>query len=225
MKILIIEDEKKVSDFIKKGLEYEGFIVEASYSGKDGINRCTDTSFDLIILDLMLPEIDGISILKTVRNAGIDTPVLILTAKGNIQDRINGLNTGADDYLVKPFAFEELLARVRALLRRSKKDKQTHLKFDDLSIDLITRKVTRGEKNIELTPKEYSLLEFFVMNKNRVINKITIAEHVWNYNFDRGTNFVEVYVNRLRNKLDADYDKKFIQTIRGYGYIFRTEKK
>jgi len=221
MKILVIEDEKKVASFIKKGLESERFIVEVAYDGKDGFEKAHDDSYDVIILDLMLPKLDGISLLHQLRNDKVATPVLILTAKGNIDDRITGLNLGADDYLVKPFAFAELLARIRALLRRSQPQKSSILQFDDLTINLMTHGVFRGEKLIELTAKEYSLLEFLVHNANRALNRVTIAEHVWHYDFDTGTNFIDVYINRLRNKIDELGEKKFIQTVRGYGYMFK----
>jgi len=169
----------------------------------------------------MLPKLDGISLLQQLRNDGVITPVLILTAKGHIEDRITGLNLGADDYLVKPFAFAELLARIRALLRRSQPQKSSILQFDNLSINLLTHEVYRSKKLVELTAKEYSLLEFLVHNANRALNRITIAEHVWHYDFDRGTNFIDVYINRLRNKIDNGSEKKFIHTVRGYGYMFR----
>ncbi|MFC1554883.1 response regulator transcription factor [candidate division KSB1 bacterium] len=222
MKILLIEDEKKVAAFIKRGLEQERFVVDAVYDGKTGLEKAYDSSFDTIILDLMLPGMDGLSILHKIREEHVKTPVLILTAKGEIEDRIHGLNLGADDYLAKPFSFGELLARLRALLRRSYQQNNSVAQYDDLKINLVTHEVFRGEELIELTAKEYSLLEFFVHNANRALNRVTIAEHVWHYDFDRGTNFIDVYINRLRKKIDDGNNKKFIHTVRGYGYIFKS---
>jgi heavy metal response regulator len=222
MNILVIEDEVKVSSFIKNGLISEGFVVDVAYDGTEGLRKAHDDAFDVIILDLMLPGLDGMSLLRSLRKNNINTPVLILTAKDKVSNRIEGLNAGADDYLVKPFAFGELLARVRALLRRNHPEKNTILKFEDLIINIITHEVSRAGKPIELSPKEYALLEFLAYNANRALNRITISEHVWNYNFDRGTNFIDVYINRLRNKIDEGHEKKFIHTVRGYGYMFHT---
>lgn len=222
MNILVIEDEVKVSSFIKNGLISEGFVVDVAYDGTEGLRKAHDDAFDVIILDLMLPGLDGMSLLRSLRKNNINTPVLILTAKDKVSNRIEGLNAGADDYLVKPFAFGELLARVRALLRRNHPEKNTILKFEDLIINIITHEVSRAGKPIELSPKEYALLEFLAYNANRALNRITISEHVWNYNFDRGTNFIDVYINRLRNKIDEGHEKKFIHTVRGYGYMFKT---
>lgn len=222
MKVLIIEDEKKVASFIKKGLESEGFVVQTVFDGMAGLQEAYNESYDIIILDIMLPKMNGFSILKQLRNDKITTQILILTSKGNVEDRIEGLNLGADDYLAKPFAFGELLARVRALLRRTQPQKNSVLDFDDLKINLITHEVFRKNILIELSAKEYSLLEFLTYNANRALNRSTISEHVWHYNFDSGTNFIDVYINRLRNKIDEGYEKKFIRTVRGYGYMFKT---
>ena len=222
MKALIIEDEKKVASFIQKGLESEGFVVDAAFDGKSGWEKASSNSYNIIILDLMLPKLDGLSLLQKLRREGITTPVLILTAKGHVEDRIEGLDAGADDYLVKPFAFGELLARIRALLRREGFQKNPVIEFDDLAINTSTREVSRSGKSIELSAKEYALLEFFTYNAGRALNRTTISEHVWHYNFDRGTNFIDVYINRLRNKIDDGYDKKFIHTVRGYGYMFKS---
>ena len=221
MKILVIEDEKKVASFIENGLQSEGFTVETAYDGADGLAKAYDGSFDLIILDRMLPKLDGLSLLRRIRKEGVATQVLILTAKGKVEDRIEGLNAGADDYLAKPFSFGELLARVRALYRRGHPQKNPILEFEELVINPLTREVKRANKQIDLSAKEYSLLEFFAYNANRALNRSTISEHVWHYDFDRGTNFIDVYVNRLRNKIDEGYEKKFIHTVRGYGYIFK----
>lgn len=224
MKVLIVEDEKKVATFIKKGLTSESFVVTTAFDGKQGLEHALNESFDIIILDLMLPDLDGFTVLQHIRQQGINTKVLILTAKANVQDRIKGLNLGADDYLIKPFAFGELLARLRALLRRSYPDKNPVLKFADLSINTHTREVFRKDKKIDLSAKEYALLEFLIYNANRALNRSTISEHVWNYNFDTGTNFIDVYINRLRKKIDEGYSPKFIKTIRGFGYMFKADK-
>ncbi len=221
VKILIVEDEKKVATFIKKGLESEGFVIITAFDGKQGLEKACNESYDIIILDLMLPNMDGLTLLQHIRKQGINTKVLILTAKANVQDRIKGLNLGADDYLIKPFAFGELLARIRALLRRSYPDKNPVLQFMDLSVNTHTREVFRKDQKIDLTAKEYALLEFLIYNANRALNRATISEHVWNYNFDTGTNFIDVYINRVRKKIDQGYSKKFIKTIRGFGYMFK----
>lgn len=223
MKILLIEDEKKVSAFIERGLEQENCVVETAFDGIIGLEKAMDITIDVIILDLMLPGMDGLSLLHKLRSRNIETPVLILTAKGDLDDKIQGLNLGADDYLVKPFAFVELLARTKALVRRSHKPSNQSVQFVDLEINMTTHEVFRADRKIDLTAKEYALLEFFVGNPNRALNRISIAEHVWNYDFDSGTNFIDVYVNRLRKKL-GDYDEiRLIHTVRGYGYIFKTQ--
>jgi DNA-binding response OmpR family regulator len=223
MKILLIEDDKKISSFIKRSFEHERFLVETAFDGNAGLEKAFDTSIDVIILDLMLPGIEGLPLLRKLRESDVHTPVLILTAKGELDDRIHGLNLGADDYLGKPFSFNELLARTRALLRRSYQTNSNNIKVGDLEINLNTHEVQRDGSSIELTAKEYELLEFFVHNVNKARNKMSIAEHVWHYDFDTGTNYVEVYVNRLRKKLN-DYGKnKLIHTIRGYGYIMKVE--
>ncbi|MEA1875630.1 MAG: response regulator transcription factor [Bacteroidota bacterium] len=222
MRVLIVEDEKKVAAFIKNGLESEGYVTDIACDGRVGLEKAFDESYDIIILDLMIPEIDGLTLLQKIRKEKISTQVIILTARGQVEDRIEGLNKGADDYLVKPFAFDELLARIRALYRRIHPQKESVFNFDDLTIDIIERKVIRGKKQIDLSAKEYSLLEFMAYNKNRALNRTTISEHVWNYDFDRGTNFIDVYINRLRKKIDNGFDKTFIHTVRGYGYMFKT---
>ena len=222
MRVLIIEDEKKVAALIRKGLEKEGFMVDDSNNGEEGLVKAHHEVYDAIILDLMLPGVDGLHILATLRQDGIKTPVLILTAKGDVESRIEGLNRGADDYLVKPFAFGELLARIRALIRRAHKKENPVINFDDFSLNPVSHEVSRAGKLIEMSAKEYTLLEFMVFNAGRVLNRITLSEHVWKYDFDRGTNFIDVYINRLRNKIDKGYRKKFIYTVRGYGYMFKT---
>lgn len=222
MRILIIEDEKKVASLIQNGLEKEGYMVDVIYSGEEGLVKVRNQSYDSIVLDLMLPGYDGMYILKTIRKEGIKIPVLILTAKGDVESRIEGLNYGADDYLVKPFAFGELLARIRALIRRSYKQQNPIISFDDFNLNPVSHQVTRAGKVIEMSAKEYTLLEFMVFNADRVLNRITLSEHVWKYDFDRGTNFIDVYINRIRNKIDKGNKKKFINTVRGYGYMFKT---
>ncbi|TKG88247.1 response regulator transcription factor [Puteibacter caeruleilacunae] len=223
MKILLIEDEKKVSGFIKRGLENERYIVETANDGLVGLEMGCHPTIDLIILDLMLPGIDGLTVLRKLREAEVHTPVLILTAKDSIDDRIHGLNLGADDYMVKPFSFGELLARVRALLRRSSQQNSMIATVKDLRVNLMTHEVFRDELPIELTAKEYALLEFFINNADRAVNRISIAEHVWQYDFDPGTNFVDVYINRLRKKINDSVENKLIHTVRGYGYILKTK--
>jgi len=224
MRILIIEDEEKVSSFIKKGLESEGFVTETASDGISGLEKAIDPSYDVIILDLMLPGLDGISLLRQLRQREILTHVIILTAKASVKDRIEGLNSGADDYLAKPFAFGELLARIRALLRRNGENKKPVLSFDDLEIDPRKREVSRKGRLIELSAKEYSLLEFLAYNANRALNRTTIAEHVWSYDFDPGTNFIDVYINRIRKKIDHGHRNKLITTVRGYGYMLKDKQ-
>lgn len=222
-KILIIEDEKKISALIRKGLEEEAYIVEEAQDGEKGEMLALRHRYDLVILDIMLPKKDGIQILESLRKENIDTPVLMLTAKGTVEDRVKGLDTGADDYLVKPFAITELLARVRSLLRRKKGAEKTAttLTIADLTLDLVARKVIRGGKIIDLTTKEFALLEYFIRNKNKTLNRSIITEHIWNYNFDTGTNIIDVYINHLRTKIDGGFQTKLLHTIRGVGYVMK----
>jgi len=223
MRILVVEDEKKVSSFIKRGLEEEKYEVDVAYDGDEGIKLAIDRQYDAIILDWMLPKQDGLSVLKELRAQHKATPVLMLTAKDTVDDIVAGLDSGSDDYLTKPFAFAELLARVRALLRRSEMDRGAELRFGELRIDPVTHKVWRGDKEIDLTAKEYSLLEYFMRNPNQVLTRTMIADHVWDYTFDSFTNIIDVYVNYLRKKIDRDADKKLIHTVRGVGYILKEE--
>jgi heavy metal response regulator len=223
MRILVVEDEKKVSSFIKRGLEEEKYEVDVAYDGDEGIKLAIDRQYDAIILDWMLPKQDGLSVLKELRAHHKATPVLMLTAKDTVDDIVAGLDSGSDDYLTKPFAFAELLARVRALLRRSEMDRGAELRFGELRIDPVTHKVWRGDKEIDLTAKEYSLLEYFMRNPNQVLTRTMIADHVWDYTFDSFTNIIDVYVNYLRKKIDRDADKKLIHTVRGVGYILKEE--
>lgn len=222
MRILVVEDDHKIANAIKRGLEQEKFAVDAVYDGDDGEAMATTEEYDLVILDRMLPgAYDGMSIVKSMRESKIHTPVLLLTAKDKISDRVEGLNSGADDYLVKPFAFEELLARIRALLRRPKDHLNTRLVYDDLTLDPEQFVVTRGKKDIPLTSKEFALLEYLMRNQGRTLTKDNIIQHVWDYDADILPNTVEVYIGYLRNKIDGKSNKKpLINTRRGFGYVF-----
>jgi heavy metal response regulator len=219
MRILVVEDEKKVANFIKKGLEEEHYAVDTAYDGEGGLYLAEVNEYDLIVLDLMIPKIDGLEILRRIRASKNSVPVLVLTAKDSVEDIVKGLDSGCDDYLTKPFAFMEFLARVRALLRREKIDKEPLLKIADLTLSPITHKVTRKGKEIELTSKEYALLEYFMRSPDRVLTRTMISEHVWDCHFDSMTNVVDVYVNYLRKKIDKDFEPKLIHTIRGIGYM------
>ncbi|CCQ92121.1 Signal transduction response regulator, putative heavy metal response [Nitrospina gracilis 3/211] len=221
MRILIVEDEKKVAGFIKKGLEEETYAVDVATDGEEGQNLAEMNHYDLIILDLMLPKIKGLDVLAHLRGKNINTPIILLTAKDSVEDKVTGLNQGADDYLTKPFAFSELLARIRSLMRRGQSETKTLLQVGDLTLDLVSHKVKRGGEEIELTGKEYSLLEYFMRNAGKVLTRTMIAEHVWDYNFDTFTNVIDVYVNHLRKKIDKQYDHKLLHTLRGVGYVMR----
>jgi len=223
MRILVVEDEKKVASFIKRGLEEENYEVETAGDGEEGLGMALERKYDMIILDWMLPKRDGMSLLKEMREKKIATPVLMLTAKDTVEDIVTGLETGSDDYLTKPFAFAELLARVKALIRRSEMDRGAELCFADLRIDPVTHKVWRADKEIDLTAKEYGLLEYFMRNPNQVLTRTMIADHVWDYTFDSFTNIIDVYVNYLRKKIDRDAPTKLIHTVRGIGYILKEE--
>ncbi len=224
MKILVVEDEKKVANIIKRGLEEEKFEVDTAFDGDEGIKLALEGGYNLIILDVVLPKRDGLSVVKELRARKMMVPVLMLTAKDLLEDIVAGLNSGSDDYLTKPFVFAELLARVRALLRRSELERGAEIRFADLRLDPVTHKVWRKDKEIDLTAKEYALLEFFMRNPNQVLTRTTIAEHVWDYVFDSFTNIIDVYVNYLRKKVDRDADSKLIHTVRGVGYILREEE-
>lgn len=221
MKILVIEDEKKVANFIKRGLEEDQYEVTVTHDGNEGLKQAQEGSFSLIILDAMLPKMDGLTLLETLREAGNRVPVLMLTARGTTEDIVSGLDAGADDYLTKPFAFAELMARVRALLRRGEQDRGAEIHFADLRLDPVSHKVWRGGAEIDLTAKEYGLLEYLMRNPNTVLSRAMIAEHVWDYAFDSFTNIIDVYVNYLRKKVDRDYPVKLIHTARGQGYILK----
>ncbi|MFZ2323746.1 MAG: response regulator transcription factor [Ignavibacteriaceae bacterium] len=221
MRILVVEDEKKVATFIKKGLEEDYYSVDIALDGKEGTRLALSEEYDLIILDIMLPFKDGISILKDIRTEKISTAVLMLTAKDNVDDKVLGLDSGADDYLAKPFAFDELLARVRALLRRNSVEKKVILTAGDLQLDTQTHKAFRNNIEIQLTPKEYSILEYLLRNKTRVVSRTILSEHVYDYHFDSGTNVIDVYINKLRNKIDKGFGYPILQTVRGVGYIIK----
>jgi heavy metal response regulator len=223
MRILVVEDEKKVLSFIKRGLEEEKYEVDTAMDGEEGLKMALEKSYDLIVLDWMLPKKDGLTMIKELRSKKTMTPVLMLTAKDSVEDIVAGLDSGSDDYLTKPFAFAELLARVRALLRRIEFDRGAEIHFADLRLDPVTHKVWRKDKEIGLTAKEYGLLEYFMRNPNQVVTRTMIADHVWDYTFDSFTNIIDVYVNYLRKKIDRDADRKLIHTVRGVGYIFKEE--
>lgn len=223
MKILIVEDEKKVAKFIQQGLEEEHYDVDAVHDGESGSKLAQSGNYDLLILDILLPKKDGVTILKEVRAKKLSTPVIMLTAKSATEDKVEGLDSGADDYLTKPFAFAELLARIRSLLRRGPAEKPTLLRAADLHLDIVAHRAMRGEKLIDLTGKEYALLEYFMRNVNRVLTRTIISEHIWNYNFDTGTNVIDVYINHLRSKVDDGFEKKLIHTVRGVGYVMKDE--
>lgn len=226
MKILVIEDEPKVASFIKQGLEEQSNNVTVAYDGFFGHKLATENEFDVIVLDLMIPYINGLDLCKKLREEGIKTPILILTALGTTDDKVTGLETGADDYMVKPFEFKELVARIRALSKRFTDTVQLPkiLKVADLEMNLDEKSVKRGGKYIDLTAKEFSLLEFLLRNKNRVVSRAEISEKVWDIHFDTGTNVIDVYVNFLRKKVDKEFDRKLIQTMVGMGYVIKSDE-
>ncbi len=223
MKLLIVEDEVKTGEYLKQGLSEAGFVVDLSHNGLDGYHLAMTGSYDLLILDVMLPDVDGWRILKSLREAGKEVPVLFLTARDTIDDRVKGLELGADDYLVKPFVFAELLARVRTLLRRSSGPAtELSLRVADLELDLARHRASRGGKRIHLTAKEFALLELLVRRQGEVLPRSLIASQVWDMNFDSDTNVIDVAIRRLRGKIDDDFDLKLIQTVRGMGYMIDT---
>lgn len=213
--------KKKVAGFIQRGLEEEGYSVEVAYDGEEGVQKAESEAFDVILMDVMLPKKDGLAAIKELREKQIVTPVLCLTARDSVDDKVNGLDIGADDYLAKPFAFAELVARCRALIRRGSKDRGAEIFFADLRLDPVAHKVWRSGNEIELTSKEYALMEYFMRHPNQALTRAMIAENVWDYTFDSFTNIIDVYVNYLRNKIDRDYDKKLIHTVRGQGYMLK----
>lgn len=220
MRILIVEDEHRLANTIKKGLESEHYAVDVAYNGTDGYDFASTEDYDLLILDLMLPGMDGLQICQKLREKNIHSPILILTARGQIQDKVNGLNSGADDYLTKPFSFDELLARIRALLRRSKETKGNKLQVADLELDTVAYTVKRNSRSIQLSNKEFSLLHYLMRNPDRILTKDQIIGHVWDYDADILPNTVEVFVRKLRDKIDRPFkdEKPLIQTVRGFGY-------
>jgi two-component system, OmpR family, copper resistance phosphate regulon response regulator CusR len=221
MRILVIEDEVKIAQFIKRGLKEEGYAVDVANDGEEGHFLLSSNDYDAIILDLMMPKLDGLTLCRELRKEGNQTPIIMLTAKDTVKDKVKGLDSGADDYLPKPFAFEELLARVRVLLRKKDNRVQTQLKVEDLSLDLLTHKVTRAEREIDLTVKEYALLEYLMRNAGNIVTRTMISEHVWDINFDTFTNVIDVYINYLRNKIDSGFTDKMIHTVRGKGYLLK----
>ncbi|MDQ8204576.1 response regulator transcription factor [Pelagicoccus sp. SDUM812003] len=218
MKLLLIEDEKKISDFVVKGLREQGFVVEHASDGNDGYLHATTQSYDVIILDIMLPGRDGLSILKALRKSGNTVPVILVTARGELDERLEGLNLGADDYLTKPFYLDELIARIQALHRRSTGTQLSLMQVGDLVINLTTREAKRGDEAIELTMREFNLLEYLMRSPARVLTRTQILEHVWGYDFDPNTNVVDVCIQRLRKKVDAGRETALIETVRGAGY-------
>jgi two-component system, OmpR family, response regulator len=218
VKVLVVEDEKRIASLIRKGLETRGYGVEVSHHGDEGYALATSRSYDVLVLDIMLPGRDGLSILRNLREKKFSMPVILLTARGELNERLEGLNLGADDYLTKPFYVEELIARIQAVTRRATGTPQSILEVADLQLNLLTREVRRGDQRIELTTREFALLEQLMRAPGRVYTRVQICEHVWNYHFDPGSNLVDVYVQRLRKKIDADAPVKLIETIRGVGY-------
>ena len=222
MRILLVEDDLKIASFIKKGLDASGFTIDHVVDGVKAYDLARAEPYDAVIVDIMLPKMDGLTLIRRLRDDGVGTPMLILSARDAIDDRVRGRQTGGDDYLTNPFVFWELLARVQALIRRSGNTVEpTRFQAGDLSVDILTREVVRNGRKIELQPREYSLLEYLIRNKERVVSKTMIMEHVWNYNFDPQTNVVEARICRLRDKIDKGFDQKLIQTIRGVGYVLK----
>ncbi len=221
MRILVVEDEKKVARFIQQALEEERHTVDVAYDGERGLSMAESQAYDLLILDVMLPKKNGLDVTREFRAHRGATPILMLTAKTATGDKVAGLDSGADDYLTKPFAVAELLARVRSLLRRGSSEKSTTLKVADLELDTVSHRARRAGHPIELTTKEYALLEYLLRNKDRVLSRSVIAEHIWDYHFDTGTNLIDVYINHLRNKIDSGFPKKLLHTVRGVGYVIR----
>ncbi len=221
MRVLVVEDEQTLANLIKEGLEEENFSVDVAYDGEEGLFLAESEPYDAIILDIMLPKVDGIEILKRIRAKGVKTPVLMLTAKSSIEDKVMGLDSGADDYLTKPFSFEELLARLRAILRRAFGETDNVVKVADLELNLNTHEVKRGGVKIELSSKEYALLEYLVLNKNKLLTRSQISEHIYDYEYDFDSNVIDVMIARLRKKIDKGFDKKLIHTVRGAGYMIK----
>ncbi|MCU9836982.1 response regulator transcription factor [Ruegeria sp. WL0004] len=219
-RVLIVEDDDETREFLVKGFTEEGFAVESAADGREGLFHATDGGFDAVVLDRMLPGLDGLSLIKSIRAAGLKTPVIMLTAMSAVDERVKGLRAGADDYLVKPFSFQELLARIEALLRRPKDTQEAAtLSCRDLEMDLLRRRVTRGGRDITLTPREFQILEFFLRRKNRVVTRTMLLEGVWDYHFDPNTNIVDVHISKLRRQIDEGSETPLIETVRGAGYM------
>lgn len=222
MRILVVEDDKKIASFVTKGLKQNGFAVDHALDGEQALALALNTPYDAAVIDIMLPKRDGLSVVQELRSRKVNVPVIILSARASVDDRIKGLQSGGDDYLVKPFAFSELLARVHALIRRaSGTTEPTSLSLGDLTLNLLTREVVRGGRQIELQGREFALLEYLMRNAGRVVSKALILKHVWDYSFDPQTNIVDVVVCRLRNKIDRDFERKLIHTLRGVGYVLK----
>lgn len=225
MKLLIVEDEKRLCQTVAKHLKAEGYTIDTCYDGSDAIDYIDGTEYDAIILDIMLPEIDGITILKKIRSKKLKTPVLLLTAKNTVEDKVTGLDSGADDYLTKPFSLEELSARVRVLIRRSGVERvDNYLNVGPLTLDTDKKVAIRDGNEITLTAKEYAILEYLMHNKEIVLSREKIQQHIWNYDYEGGSNIIDVYIRTLRNKIDAKFDQKLIQTVRGLGYVIKSEE-
>ncbi|HPI93350.1 MAG TPA: response regulator transcription factor [Deltaproteobacteria bacterium] len=221
MRILVIEDEKKVAEFIRRGLREEGYAVDLARDGDEGLDMAEGAEYDLVLLDIMLPKKDGFRVCEAVRSKGLDMPILMLTARDDVKDKVRGLDAGADDYLTKPFAFEELLARIRALVRKRYQRTDARLKVADLVLDPVMHRVTRNTGEIRLTAKEYALLEYLMLNAGTVVTRTMISEHVWDINFDTFTNVIDVYISYLRKKIDRDSETRLIHTIKGRGYMVK----
>lgn len=225
MRILVVEDDKKIASFISKGLKEAGFAVDMANDGVDGLHLGMTEPYDAAVVDIMLPGLDGISLIERLRTKKITTPVIILSAKRSVDDRVKGLQSGGDDYMTKPFSFSELLARIHALIRRSTRESEpSSLRAGSLTIDLLARQTKRGDQDISLPSREFALLEYLIRNKGRIVSKTSILEHVYDYSFDPQTNVVDVLVCRLRNKVDRDFDRKMIHTVRGMGYVLKEEQ-
>jgi len=221
MRILLVEDETKIASFIERGLKEQHYAVDVAADGEEGLYLAEINPYDLILLDIMLPKKDGITICRELRDQKINAPILMLTARDAVKDKVSGLNAGADDYLTKPFSFSELLARVRALLRRERQEKADVIKIADLQLNMLNHQVTRGKKEIPLTNKEYGLLEYLMLNANQIVTRTMISEHVWKESFNSFTNVIDVHIRYLRNKVDKDSKQKLIHTVRGTGYILK----
>lgn len=224
MRILIAEDEKSLNRIIAKQLKASGYSVDCAFNGEEAYDLISMTDYDAAVFDVMMPKIDGFSLLRRIRNEGNNLPVLFLTARDSIEDRVEGLDLGADDYLVKPFAFEELLARIRVLIRKNSVSNSNIITVADLTVDISSRKVKRGDSDISLSAKEYELLQYLAVNNGIVLSREKIEDHIWNYDYEGGTNVVDVYIRYLRKKIDEGHDKKLIHTVRGMGYVLREEK-